>query len=922
MIDLLRDLALGVNHKIAYPGEHPIIKEQNKKIVDEINSFAEEIAEISFVFLGESIIVEDVHVDLADYESVQIFVKRLKRLNVESLTFDTSCTEIDIEGFLDLVANPPRDVNTYDDINNLLIERRADKVYFNTVEFKIRTKGEGDYEGGGEGVVDIVEEEEFNLVRFLENTCKVQTEDPPSVEAEKVTAGLVKLYDGMAEASSKPDIKEREAVFEEVMGSISQEAKRFILKDKLKLKQVSSIIKSIIMSFSDEEIVEIFVNRVRLLGVFDAEDLLLNLTPERLDGILPEIRERLKMMNIEEKYISGLEKKIKSKMGKKKETEKKKGEKKDEKKGEVKKLRAGSGAGVVPGDIRSFVSKFSEVSKEDYGAEQVSTFFSSVCKLDKDDDNKAEKISEGLENFVKEFIRQFGEDNLLSEASKIRKTFKKVPDRLRKEIFARIINSKSPVKVTMAKVLLPLMDNESIVSLIIVLIEEKQREMLDGLLSSLGKEKLQDLRVFTEERLGQLGISGDEFSKLWKQLITEPQSLKKVGGVSRKAYGRLQDKLKSSMDLTDIKSFMESFYESLASESTEVRITAISNIQNLLEQLFKGEKIAVIRRIVDRLMEYARSEKNKEVYIKYTDALAVVGQRSVVVGYDFLASSIVSFFAGEVSNAAKAKIIIPRLAEFKTKEAINVLLSLLWEEDLRKIVVDKVDEFGEESIPYLMELLKDSEDKEVRFSLLKIIQSIGSTAPDIVKKYLNDKRWFVRRNAVLILGSIGNKEIIDDIYALKDDHEKVQIEIIRAIRHVLKEEAETYLLSFLDSNFSEVQKYAISILGPIISDEGVTALNKRLLLNKFSKDEGTEIKKMICGILLEKGNSQSVESLAQIIEAKKVFGIPEFSDELRFEAVKAVAEIGGVRAEGLLKTLSRDRSKKIRTFVTERLSNH
>jgi hypothetical protein len=247
--------------------------------------------------------VEDVHVDLADYESVQIFVKRLKRLNIESLTFDTSCTEIDIEGFLDLIANPPRDVNVYDDINTLLIEKRADKVYFNTVEFKIRTKGEGDYEGGGEGIIDIVEEEEFNLVRFLENTCKVQTEDPPSVEAEKVTAGLVKLYDGMAGTSSKADQEAREAVFEEVMGSISPEAKRFILKDKLKLKQISSIIKSIIMSFSDEEIVEIFVNRVRLLGVFDAEDILLNLTPERLDGILPEVREKLKMMNIEEKYI-------------------------------------------------------------------------------------------------------------------------------------------------------------------------------------------------------------------------------------------------------------------------------------------------------------------------------------------------------------------------------------------------------------------------------------------------------------------------------------------------------------------------------------------------------------------------------------------------------------------------------------------
>lgn len=921
----MKDLALGVNHKIAYPGEHPIIKEQVKKVVNEINSFADETDEVSFVFLGESIIVEDVNVDLADYPSVQIFVKRLKRLNVESVTFDTSCNEIDIGGFLDLAAKPPRDVSEYKDINTLLIERKADKIYFNTVEFRIKTKGEEDYEGeGGGGVVDVVEGEEFNLVHFLENTCKVQTEDPPSIEADKVTQGLVKLYEGMAGASTEEELRAREAVFEEVMGSISPEAKRFILQDKLKLKQISSIIKSIIMSFSDEEIVEIFVNRVRLLGVFDAEDILMNLTPERLDGVLPEIREKLKMMDIEEKEISGFEKKLKIKMENKIKAEGGVGGEggggggKGEMEGVGTEAKGGAGSGT--GDIKSFVSEFSGVSEEEYGTDQISRFFSSVCQLKKEDDNATGKISEGFENFVKEFINQFGKDNLLHEAVKIRKTFEKVPDKIRKEIFVRIIKSKSPIKVTMAKILLPLMDEESIVFMIVTIIEEGQKDLLEGFLSSLDDEKVASVHKFMEGHLEGMGMSKDEFSKLWKKLTAPPKSFKRRGGVSRKAYGRLQDKLKASIDLTDMKSLMESFYASLESEAKEVRVNALSNLLNLIEQLFKGEKIVVIRRIADRLMDYARKEKNKDVYIKYIDVLTRTGQNGVVVGYDLLVSSIVSFFAEEVNNTAKAKIVIPHLAEFKTKEAINVLLSLLWEKDLREIVVEKVDEFGEESIPYLMDLLKDSEDKAVRFSLLKMIESIGKAAVDIVKKYLGDERWYVRRNAVLILGSVGDKEIVDDIFALKDDHEKVQIEIVRNLRHILNEEAETYLLSFLDSNYPEVQKYAISILGPIISDEGVTALNKRLVLKKFPKEDGTEIKKEICSILADKGNSQSVEALMQIIDAKRVFGVPEFPEDLRFEAVKAVAEIGGVRSEKFLKTLSRDRSKKIRTFVEEKLS--
>ncbi len=923
MVNLLRDLALGVNHKIAYPGEHPIIKEQLEKILNSINSFADETDEISIVFLGDSVIVEDINVDLSEFSSVQLFVKKLKRMNVESLTFDTGCTEIDIGGFLDLVANPPKDVSEYEDINTLLIERKADKVYFNTVEFQIRAKGEEGYVGEPGYGLDMVEGEDFDLVHFLETTCNVKEEDPPSVEADKVTYGLVQLYDSMVASSGDKDIVDREKVFEKVMSSINPEVKRYIIQDKMKLKQISSIIKSIIMTFSDEEIVEIFVNRVRLLGVLDAEEVLMHLTPEKLDSILPEIREKLKLMEIEEVDIVGLEGRLKEKVAK-------------AKKGGVKGESSGESTGVRSEDlggtdsakskrseagsssVTSFVSKFSEISGEEYGVDQIDQFFGSVCLLNKKEKNKAGKIGKGLEDFIKEFVRQFGEDNLLHESVKIRKTFEKVPNEIRKEVFLRIMKSKSPVKITMARILLPLMDAEDIMAMVFFLVEEGQRDMLDGFLSSLDKDKLSKVKKYAMENLKEIGISGKDFLSLWEKLTVPPRSAKRVGGVSKRAYGRLKDKLKASIDSTDIKSLLESLYGSLEAESPEVRINALVTLMSLIEQFFKGDKISVIRRVTDALTQHARKERNKDVYIKYVETLSRVGVMSAVAGYDFLVSAVVSFFAGEVNNIEKAKVIIPNLAEIRTKESTNVLLSLLWEKDLREIVVEKVEEFGVESIPYLMELLKESEDKQVRFSLLKIIQGIGPGALETVKKYLGDKRWFVRRNAVLIIGSIGDEKMLDDIYALKDDHEMVQIELIRTLRHILKTKAETYLLPFLDSNYSEVQKYVISVLSPLVTEEGVTALNKRLLLEKFSKEEDSEIKKGICAILADKGNSQSVEALTNIIESKKVFGIHLYPDDLRFNAVQAISEIGGVRAEELLKSLKRDRSKSIRAFIEQK----
>jgi HEAT repeat protein len=830
-------------------------------------------------------------------------------MNVESITFDTDCNEIDINGFLEIVSSPPKDVTIYEDINTLLIEKKSDKVYFNTVEFQIRSKGEEGYDDVQGGIIDVVEEDEFDLVGFLEKTCNVKKEDTPSMEAEKVTNGLVKLYDSIADSTDEEDRRAQEELFEKVIGKITPEAKKYILQDKLKLKQISSIIKSIIMTFSDEEIVEIFVSRVKLLGIFDAEEILENLTPERLDNILPEIRDKLKMMNVEESHIAELEQKLRrgkkgvpgTGMGSAGEREKSGDKKKTEK----------DAAGA-------FVSDFAEISDEDYGEKEIERFFSSVCLLDKsgkDKQNKAEKISEGFENFVKGFIKQFGQDSLLKEAVKIRKTFEKVPDKLRREIFTRIIKSKSSVRITMAKILLPLIDEETIISMIVFLLEDGQKEMLESFLYSLDKDQLTEIREYAEAHLKEIGISKENFIKLWNKLIAPPKDFKRSGGVSQRAYVRLKHKIKASIDATDINSLLDSLYASLDADSPDIRGNSVANISSMIEQLFRGEKVTIIRKISDELIKHAKKEQNKQVYTNYVSALSKVGVMSNVAGYDFMVSSIVSFFAGQVSNREKAKVIIPRLAELNTKEALNVLLSLLWEKDLRKIVVEKVDEFTVESIPYLMDLLKESEDKEVRFSLLKIIESIGAEALDIVKKYLNDKRWYVRRNAILIMGNIGDETIVDDIYALKDDQEQVQIELIRTLRHILKDKAESYLLPFLDSNYYEVQKYLLSTLSSFVSEEGVTALNKRLFLETFSKQEEAEIKKDICNILGEKGNSQSVEILTQIIDAKKVFGIPLYPEELRFNAVKAVAKIGGTRAESLLKSLLKDRSKQIRAFV-------
>ena len=248
------------------------------------------------------------------------------------------------------------------------------------------------------------------------------------------------------------------------------------------------------------------------------------------------------------------------------------------------------------------------------------------------------------------------------------------------------------------------------------------------------------------------------------------------------------------------------------------------------------------------------------------------------------------------------------------------MLSLLWIDGLRDDVIESVEDLGERSIPYLMQLLKDTEDKKVRLALLNAIQNLGPKAIGVVKQYLKDERWYVRRNAVRILGVIGDKTITDDLFKLRTDDERIQIEIIRSLKHILKADSESFILKFLPPKSPEVERYVIMSLKNIITGNSLPVLNKRLIIERFSANEELDIKKAICSILEEEGGETSLEPLGEIITDTKIFGIPKYPEELRFDALKAVARIGGSKAKEIISSLQKDHSKKIRDFALKAIS--
>ncbi len=926
LVGLVKDISLGINSSIFYPAEHHMIRDRIKKIIDRLHFLSSELSDISLVFFGEIIIIEGFNIDTTESPILRNFVKRYKKLGIESITIEIDCLDSDIAGLIDVAVNPPSDLTMYEeDINTLLIEKKIEKIYFNTVEFKIKPKDEegfGKEEGagglGGMGGVGVVpgatglgslglglsEEGKFDIETFLEKGCGITGGESPKEVSDKVTNGLIRLYDHIVSSSAEEGLKDHIPVFNEIINSLTPEIKMDIMTNKIKLKKISSIIKSIIMTFSDEEIVEMFLSKTRLLGVHEAKDMLEDLTPSRLDRILPDIKEALSTMDIQEEYLKELEEALWHKGG-------------DGTGG----FGEGTG-GLGEGEGQEFIKNFTETNDSEYGKKEIANFFRSFCGLKKGDGAQVAKISNGFERFVGEFIKQYGEDELLRHTLKIKKTFESAPFDLRDKIFQRIFSKGEHLQITIAKIAIPLTKDETIVDGIIKLISEDKRQNLLGFLSSLEEERIPSVKGLLEKRLKELDWKEEDIDELWDELTTTSSVGVGIGtggtggpGVSKRAYQRLSKRIKTGMDLSEISTLIKSLYDSLNSEHKEARINSLTTIKSVMNQLFESEKITIVKRMIEELKDYSSDEDDIDVYAKYIELVSEAGLKAEEMGFDFIVKDIISFFAEEVGDLTKAKVIIPYLSKFENDEARNVFLSLLWIDELRDVVIDGIEGLGARSIPYLMELLKDTEDKKVRLALLNAIQSLGPKAVGVVSEYLKDERWYVRRNAVRILGVIGDKDIVNNLFKLKNDDERVQFEIIRSIKHLLKEEAESYILKFLPSEFPEVEKYAIMSLKNIVSGNSLPILNRRLVKESFPPNEEVEIKKAICSILEDEGGKSSLEPLGEILTDTKIFGIPKYSEDLRFNALRAVAKIGGPKAKKIIKTLQKDHSKKIRDFA-------
>lgn len=223
---------------------------------------------------------------------------------------------------------------------------------------------------------------------------------------------------------------------------------------------------------------------------------------------------------------------------------------------------------------------------------------------------------------------------------------------------------------------------------------------------------------------------------------------------------------------------------------------------------------------------------------------------------------------------------------------------------------------GERALPAILEELANAESLAVRKRLLETVLHAGLGAVPYVRQLLEDKRWYVVRNAVFLLRRLGDRAIAPAIKRLLPSaRPQVVGEILKALVAFEDPEWFSLLRKELDSEDEERLRVAVAVASRI-PHPGVV----RSLMERLRQQMGMKLREPITLDLIRAlgrlRDPRALPLLREILELKQ-WRYPFSLAPLRREAAFAVAQLPGQEAQTLARALETGKDRELAEAVRE-----
>jgi hypothetical protein len=222
------------------------------------------------------------------------------------------------------------------------------------------------------------------------------------------------------------------------------------------------------------------------------------------------------------------------------------------------------------------------------------------------------------------------------------------------------------------------------------------------------------------------------------------------------------------------------------------------------------------------------------------------------------------------------------------------------------------------SIQPLVKLLGELKNSKARRVFCDALSEIGKDAIELFIPFMDDRRWFLVRNIVYILGRIGKEQSLPYIQkAFNHEENRVRREAIQALGLVGGPKTVGLLVRALTDDDVRIRCMAAINLGKAGKKTGLIPLLEIVQTKDFYKREPVEIKAFFNGIGMA-GSDEVVPVLQELLERKGWFGRGK-TDEIRLGAAHALAMIGTDEAKAILEEGKDSKEETLRDACTQAL---
>jgi HEAT repeat protein len=211
----------------------------------------------------------------------------------------------------------------------------------------------------------------------------------------------------------------------------------------------------------------------------------------------------------------------------------------------------------------------------------------------------------------------------------------------------------------------------------------------------------------------------------------------------------------------------------------------------------------------------------------------------------------------------------------------------------------------------LSDALAETKDRFARHACVGTIVEMGQAAMPVVEAMIEDKRWFVVRNAVTVLGDSGGPRAIELIMStLANSDGRVRREALQALAKLGGEDAGQLVYGMLEDPDSEVRIAAAVACGELKVERALKLLVKMLEDEKKNPDFIVAVLRAL-GQLGDPGAVNAIEKHA----TPSLFSRPR--TDVRIAAYRALNHIGTPYARRLLNRAADDKDQEVKRIVRD-----